>query len=131
MKILPLSSDTCKTTFLYNIRRTTLSSISLYYIDEIDDKGRIRTKHYRYYLNFPIVNHLYITTFQQYLHMDYILYIPQLIRNSRACDSNHDFLDRWLLLTKTPLNQGFLLVQLKSSHHRKFCGRHHELANRY
>jgi hypothetical protein len=39
MTILPLSSDTCKTTFLYNIRRTTLSSISLYYIDEIDIWG--------------------------------------------------------------------------------------------
>ena len=35
-----------------------------------------------------------------------------------------DFLDRGLLLTSKLLNQGFLLVKLKSSL-RKFYGRHH------
>ena len=41
-----------------------------------------------------------------------------------------DFLDRGLLLTRELLNQGFLLVKLKSSL-RKFYGRHHYLVDRY
>ena len=46
----------------------------------------------------------------------YGVYISQLIRNSRACGSYHDFLDRGLLLTRKVLNQGFLVVKLKSLH---------------
>jgi hypothetical protein len=38
--------------------------------------------------------------------------------------------DRELLLTRMLLNQGFLLVKLKSSL-RKFYGRHHDLVDRY
>jgi hypothetical protein len=38
-----------------------------------------------------------------------------LIRYSRDCDSYHDFLDRGLLLTRKLLNQGFLVVKLKTS----------------
>ena len=44
----------------------------------------------------------------------YGVYITQLIRYSRACDSYHDFLDRGMLLTRKLLNQGFLLFKLKS-----------------
>ena len=36
----------------------------------------------------------------------YGVYISQLIRYSRACGSNQDFLDRGLLLTRNLLNQG-------------------------
>jgi hypothetical protein len=36
----------------------------------------------------------------------------------------------WLLLTGKLLNQGFLLIKLKSSL-RKFYGRHHDLVDRY
>ena len=53
------------------------------------------------------------------------VYISQLIQYSRACGSHHDFHDRGLLLTRKLLNQGFLLVKLKSSL-RKFYGRHHD-----
>ena len=53
-----------------------------------------------------------------------------MILNSRACGSYQDFLDRGLLLTWKLLNQGFLLVKLKSSL-RKFYGRHHDLVDRY
>jgi hypothetical protein len=60
----------------------------------------------------------------------YGVYISQLIRYSRACVSYQNFLDRGLLLTRKLLNQGFLLVKLKSSL-RKFYGRHHDLFNRY
>jgi hypothetical protein len=56
--------------------------------------------------------------------------ISQLIWYSRACASYQDFLDRGLLLTRKLLNQGFLLVKLKSSL-RKFYGRHHDLVDRY
>jgi hypothetical protein len=45
----------------------------------------------------------------------YGVYISQLIRYSRACGSYQDFIDRGLLLTRKLLNQGFLLVKLKSS----------------
>ena len=43
------------------------------------------------------------------------VYISQLIRYSRACGSHQDFLGRGLMLTRKLLNQGFLLVKLKSS----------------
>jgi hypothetical protein len=45
----------------------------------------------------------------------YGVYISQMIRYSRACGSYQDFRDRGLLLTGKLLNQGFLLVKLKSS----------------
>jgi hypothetical protein len=41
--------------------------------------------------------------------------ISQLIRYSRDCGSYQDFLNRRLLLTRKLLNQGFLLIKLKSS----------------
>jgi hypothetical protein len=47
------------------------------------------------------------------------------MRYFRACVSNHDFLDRGLLLTRQLLKQDFLLVRLKSSL-RTCCGRHHD-----
>jgi len=47
-----------------------------------------------------------------------------------TCDSFLDFLDRGLLLTRKLLNQGFLLVKIKSSL-RKLYGRHHDLVNCY
>jgi len=49
---------------------------------------------------------------------------------SSACGSYKDFLDRGLLLTRNLLNQGFLLVKLKSSV-RKFNGSHPDLVDRY
>ena len=44
--------------------------------------------------------------------------------------SYQDFLDGGLLLTRKLLNQGFLLVKLKSSL-RTFYGCHHDLVHRY
>ena len=74
--------------------------------------------------NFPIVNFPFICSNNP------AVYISQLIGYSRACGSYHDFLERELLLTMKLLNQGFLLVKLKSSL-RKFYGHHHDLVNRY
>ena len=47
-----------------------------------------------------------------------------MIWYSRACGSYQEFLDRGLLLTRKLLNQGFLLVKLKSSL-RKFYTNDH------
>ena len=52
------------------------------------------------------------------------IYLPMLIRYSRACISYHDCLDRELLLTRKLLNQEFQMVKLKSFL-RKFYVRHH------
>jgi hypothetical protein len=60
----------------------------------------------------------------------YGVYISQMIQYSRACDSYLNILDRGLLLTRKLLNQGFLLVKLKSWL-RKIYGRHHDLAMKY
>jgi hypothetical protein len=60
----------------------------------------------------------------------YGVYICQLIHYYIAFGSYQVLLDRGLLLTRKLLNQGFLLVKLKSSL-RKFYGRHHDLVDRY
>ena len=63
--------------------------------------------------NFPIVNLPFICS-NIPAAPAYGVYISQLIRYYRACGTYQDFLDRGFLLTRKLLNQGFLLVQLKS-----------------
>ena len=106
------------------------------YIDlhlEIDSEGRLRTKLYekRDHYNFPILNFPFICSNIPAVPA-YGVYsgISQMIRYSRACGSYQDFHDRVLLLTRKLLNQGFLLVKLKSSL-PKFYGRLHDLFDRY
>ena len=98
---------------------------------EIDSEGRLRTKLYdkRDDFNFPIVNFPFICS-NIPAAPAYGVYISQLIRYSSACSSYQDFLDRGLMLTGKLLNQGFLLVKLKSSL-RTFYGRHHDMVDRY
>ena len=93
--------------------------------------GRIRTKLYdkRDDLNFLIVNFPFICS-NILATPAYGVYLSQLIRYSRACGSYQDSLDRWLLLTRKPMSQGFLLVKLKSLL-RMFYGCHHDLVDRY
>jgi hypothetical protein len=115
------------------IRDTTDTDRSASYLDphlEIDSGGRLRTKLYdkRDDFNFPIVNFPFICS--NISAPAYGVYIYQMIRYSRACGSYLDFLDRGLLLTRKLLNQGFLLVKLKSSL-RTIYGRHHDLVDRY
>jgi hypothetical protein len=64
--------------------------------------------------NFPIVNYPFICS-NNPAAPAYVVYIFQIIRYPRACGSYQDFLDRGLLLTRKLLNQGFILVKLKSS----------------
>ena len=49
---------------------------------------------------------------------------------SRACGSYQDFLEREFLLTRKLLNQGFTVVNMKTSL-RKFYGLHRDFVNRY
>ena len=109
---------------------------------EIDGEERLRTKHYdkRDYFNFPIVNFPFICS-NIPAAPAYGVYLSQLIRYSRACGSYQDFFDRGLLLTRKLLNQGFLLVKLKSSlwkilitplvSSNSSYSRHHDMVDRY
>jgi len=116
------------------IKDTTDTNTSASYLNlhiEIDSEGRLRTRLYdkRDVFNFPLWTfHSYVAIFQQHLHLEHISLL--VIRYSRACGSYQDSLDRGLLLTRKPFNQGFFLVKLKSSH-RKFYGHHHDLVDRY
>jgi hypothetical protein len=116
------------------IKDTTDTNRCASYLDlhlEIDSECRLRTKHYdkRDDFNFPIVNFPFICSNIPAVPA-YGVYISQMIRYSRACGSYQDFLDRGLLLTRKLLNQGFLLVKLKSSL-GKCYGHHHDLVDRY
>ena len=96
---------------------------------EIDNDNRLRTELYdkRGDINFPIVNISVICSNIQAAPA-YDVYISQLIRYSRVCASYHASLDRWFLLTRKLLNQGFILTTLKSSL-RTFYGHHHRLVD--
>ena len=101
------------------IKDTTDTDRSASYLDlhlEIDSEGRLKTKlnDKRDDFNFPIVNFPFICS-NIPAAPAYGVYISQLIRYSRACGSYQNFFDRGLLLTRKLLNQGFLLVKLKSS----------------
>ena len=116
------------------VKDTTDTDRSASYLDlhlEIDSDGWLRTKLYdkRDDFDFHIVNFPSICS-NIPVAPAYGVYISQIIRYSRACGSYQDFLDRGLLLTRKLLNQGFLLVKLKSSL-RKFYCRHHDLVDRY
>jgi len=77
--------------------------------------------------NFPIVNVPFICS-NIPAAPAYEVYIFQLIWYSRDCGYYYDFLDRGLLLTGKLLNQGYLVVKLKSSL-RKFYDHHHDFIN--
>ena len=96
----------------------------------LEIEGWLRTKLYdtRDDFNVHVVNFPFICSNIQAAPA-YGVYISQLIRYSRACNSYHDFLDKGFLLTKMLLDQGFLLVNLKSSL-RKLYGRHNDLVGR-
>jgi hypothetical protein len=107
------------------IKDTTDTDRSASYFNlhlEVDSDGRLRTKLYDKGddFNFPIVNFPFICS-NILAAPAYGVYISQFTRYFRACGSYQDSLDRGLLLTRKLLNQGFLLVKLKSPL-RKFHG---------
>ena len=95
------------------------------------NQGKLKFYSITSYFNFPIVSFPFICR-NIPAAPAYGAYISQLIRYSRAYGSYQNLLDRGLLQTVTRklLNQGFLLVKLKSSL-RKFYSRHHNLVDCY
>ena len=125
-RIFPIELEIKDTTDTYK----SASNLDLHL--EIDSEERLRTKPYDErddFFNFPIVNFPFICNSIP-AALVYGVYISQMIRYSRACGCCQDFLDRGFLLTRKLLNQGYILVQLKSSL-RKICGRYHDLVDRY
>jgi hypothetical protein len=110
--IYPIALKIKDTTDTYTDRSAPYLDLHL----EIDSEGWLRTKLYEKGddFNFPIVNIPFICS-NIPTAPAYGVYISQLIRYSRACGFYQDFLDRVLLLTRKLLNQGFLLIMLKSS----------------
>ena len=111
------------------IKDTTDTDRFASYLDqqlEIDMEGRLRAKFYDKSddFNFPTVNFPFICS-KITASSAYGVCISQLIRYSRACGSY-----RGLMLKRKLLNQGFLLVKLKSSL-RKFYIHHHNQVNHY
>ena len=104
----------CNWRNMHNVIKIILHSLLLFLRDDF---------------NIPIVNFPFICSNIPTLP-GYGVYIFQLIRYSRSCVSYKDFLDRRLLLARKLLNQGFLLVKLKSSL-LKFYGRHRNLVDCY
>ena len=99
----------------------------------IDSEGWLRTKLYdkRDDFNFPIVNFPFICSYIPAAPAYGVYtYISQFIRYSRAYRSHYDFLDIVLVITRSPLNQGILVVKLRSSL-LKCYGRYHDLFNCY
>jgi hypothetical protein len=72
-----------------------------------------------------MVNFLFACSYIPAAHV-YGVYISQLIRYSRVCGSYHD---RGLLLTRKLLNQGLLMIELKSWLFRKSYVRHNDFVN--
>ena len=100
------------------IKDSTDTDRSVSYLDlhlEIDSEGRLRTKFYdkRDYFNFAIVIFPFICS-NIPAAPAYGVDISQLIRYSRACGFYQKSIDRWLLLTRKLLNQGFLLEVITS-----------------
>jgi hypothetical protein len=59
-----------------------------------------------------------------------IMYIYSIHENA-IYGSDYNFIDRWLLLTRKLLNQGFWVVKLNSSLQRFYRHHHHNIGNRY
>ena len=74
------------------------------------------------------ISHFIVTREVIQRNLSHFIMTRKLIKT--ACGSYQDFLDGGLLLARKQLNQGFLLVKLKSSL-QKFYGRHHDLVDRY
>jgi len=111
------------------VKDTTDSPDSASYLNlEHDINGTLTTKLYdkRDEFNFPIVNYPFLDN-NISSSPAYGVYMSQLIRYSRTCNSYRDFLHRSVLLTRKLLNQGFIETRLRSIL-KKFFGRYHHLS---
>jgi hypothetical protein len=60
----------------------------------------------------------------------FLSWCPRMLRNTAIFGVKHQSINQSIKLKKKLLNQGILVVKLKSSL-RKFYGRHHDFGNRY
>jgi len=91
------------------------NSASYLYLDH-GINGTLTTKLYdkRDDFNFPIVNYPFLDS-NIPSSPAYGVFISQLIRYSRTCNSYQDFLHRSVLLTRKLLSQGFIETRLRST----------------
>ena len=91
----------------------------------IDRDIRLRAKPYNKgdHCNFPIVNFPFLCS---NISAAPGVYISMLMRYSSVCGSYHDFFDRGLLLAINQLNQGLIVIILKSPL-RKLYSCHHDV----
>jgi len=106
------------------VKDTTDSPNSASYLDrylEHDINGTLTTKLYdkRGDFNFPIVSYLFLES-NIPLSPAYGVYISQLIRFSRNCNSYQGFIHRSVLLTKKFLSQAFIETRLISTFKKCF-----------
>jgi len=90
------------------------------------------TTNYRFYWfsrTFPIVNYPFLDS-NIPSSPAYGVFMSQLIRYSRTCNSYQDFLLRFVLLTRKLLSQGFIETRLRSTL-KQFVGRYHHLTLPY
>ena len=105
--------------YIKNVYKNKNMSVAIFFSLESEREGEIK-----YNINPDVhVVQMEMTLTQTYETMQcsnipvtpaYVVYISQLIRFSRSCGSYHDFLDGGLLLKRKLLNQGFIMVKLKS-----------------
>jgi len=110
------------------VKVTTDSLKSASYLDpEHDINGTLTTKLHdkRGDFNFPIVNYPFLDN-NIASSPAYGVYMLQLIRYSRNCNSYRDVLHRSVLLTGKLLSQGFIETRLKPTL-KKCFGRYHHL----
>ena len=99
------------------IKDTTDTARSASYFDNLGKWGPVKNETKEMISIFPFEHSSSICMYV------YRVYVSRLIRYSRVCGFYRDFSDRWLLLTRILLNQGFMLVKFTSFR------RHHDLVN--
>jgi len=108
------------TLFFHDMARASLWN-TIWYI-HLDIRLKIR-------LIFPIVNYLFLDS-SILSSPAYGVYMSQLIRCSRTCNSYQDFLHRSVLLIRKLLSQGFIETRLRSTL-KKCLGLYHHLTLPY
>jgi len=105
------------------------SYLDLYLENDINGTLTIKLDNKRDDFHFPIVNYPF---FDSNIPSSpaYGVYMSQLIRCSRTCNSYQEFLHRPVLLTRKLLNQGFIKTRLRSIL-KKVYFRHHHLTLPY
>jgi len=100
------------------VKDTDSPNSATYFDLEHDINGILTTKLYDKRDDFicPIVNYPFVDS-NIPSSLAYAVYMLQLIRYSRTCNSYHDFLHRSVLLTKKLLSKGFIETRLRSTQH--------------